>query len=532
MADFVISSVPGAQPPQPQPAQPTGEQWQITSMPEQSLTMGQVASQAVRNLPGSAAQFARDIAQPVLHPIETAKNVAELGTGLVQLAIPGEQGNEETARAVGQFFADRYGGIENIKRTLATDPVGFAADISTVLTGGGAAAVRAGGLAGRAGRVAQAAGRAVDPLAGATRAAGAVARPVGRGVSEVVGAIGTHTSGEPIRVAARAGFEGGQAGADFRAGMRRPPNVEELAASARQGLSAIRARGGAAYRSGMADLAKDKTVLSFDDIDKALSDSVRVKTFKGVSIDPTTEGIRNRIFEAVNEWKQLDPAEFHTPEGMDALKQRLGSIMDSTEFNSPERVVARQAYNSVKREIAKQAPEYSRIMRGYEEALNQVREIEKTLSLNPGANVDTQLRKLSSAMKQSGTATGRRLDLVKMLQEAGAENLQEKLAGIAMSGIAPEGIGRLVGTASLAGSGAAAAMQGPAILANPALLAALAVQSPRAVGEVVHAGGRLAGTVAPVARAIPQGTGLAAFQAGRVGTEDRRRRLAAQLAGQ
>jgi len=62
----------------------------------------------------------------------------------VYLALPwwlGISPEEAPAwEATKQFFANRYGGEEELKNTIATDPVGFLTDISTVLTGGGSLA--------------------------------------------------------------------------------------------------------------------------------------------------------------------------------------------------------------------------------------------------------------------------------------------------------------------------------------------------------------------------------------------------------
>ena len=78
----------------------------------------------------SGTQFFKDLYQVVRHPIETVKSIGALGHSIINLIRPGEQGNEELSKMVGQYFVDRYGGIENIKKTFRTDPVGFAADLS------------------------------------------------------------------------------------------------------------------------------------------------------------------------------------------------------------------------------------------------------------------------------------------------------------------------------------------------------------------------------------------------------------------
>ena len=71
---------------------------------EKSLSGGEVLKQAVSNIPSSAAQLASDITMPFRHPVQTAQSLTSLGKGIYQLATPGEQPDEATAKAVGQFF--------------------------------------------------------------------------------------------------------------------------------------------------------------------------------------------------------------------------------------------------------------------------------------------------------------------------------------------------------------------------------------------------------------------------------------------
>ena len=91
------------------------------SVDEMSLL--EAGQTSISNIPSSAAQYGSDISEAVMHPIKTAKSIYELGKGAVQLVIPGEQGNEELARGVGKFFAERYGTVESIKKTIANDPI-------------------------------------------------------------------------------------------------------------------------------------------------------------------------------------------------------------------------------------------------------------------------------------------------------------------------------------------------------------------------------------------------------------------------
>ena len=93
--------------------------------------------QALENLPSSTVQLAKDVVQPIISPIDFLKSTYSLGKGVIELTIPGEQPDEKTAKAVGQYLANRYGGLENIRDTFAQDPAGLLADAAILLRGGG-----------------------------------------------------------------------------------------------------------------------------------------------------------------------------------------------------------------------------------------------------------------------------------------------------------------------------------------------------------------------------------------------------------
>ena len=96
-----------------------------------AASAGDIGAQALTNIPSSAARFGRDILGVVSDPVGTAKTLGKVGIGTAQKLVP-EQEYKGHANAVGQFFADHYGGMENLKRTIAEDPVGFLSDAATV----------------------------------------------------------------------------------------------------------------------------------------------------------------------------------------------------------------------------------------------------------------------------------------------------------------------------------------------------------------------------------------------------------------
>lgn len=485
---------------------------------------GSFIGNTLSNIPGSAVEFGKNVAQPFVHPIDTAKSISDIGLGILELAekngipgtkyIPGpflahtlakkagivDEGHEDSAKAVGQFYANRYGSVGAVKDTIEKDPVGFLADLAAVLSGGELALGRAPGVLGQAGRAAGAAGRALDPLSIAGKAAGAVL-PKALGVTTGVGE-------DAIKTAFRTGQEGGEAGKAFRENLTGAADIREVVDDAKAAVNQLRIDRGNAYRKAMADLGANDKVLDFDKIDQAVSKVEGVQSYKGQDLSPTTLKIREAITEAVEGWKKLDPKEFHTPEGLDALKKKIGNIRDSTQFGTPERVVADSVYKGIRKTIIEEAPEYGKAMAAYEQASDLIQEIEKTLSTRPGTNIDTTLRKLQSVLRNNvNTNYGRRAELIEFLSRAGAPNLMAKLAGQALSSGTPRGFG------AVAAAHEGAAGLGAYILGHPGVALGLGgtvlASSPKVVGALAHGAGI-------VGRLPVRTLGRSAFQAGRL----------------
>lgn len=127
------------------------------------------------NLLESGGRFIGDIANTVLHPIDTAKGLA------TAVAHP-----IDTAKAIGGGLKDRYGSLDAIGNTLYEDPVGAAADASTLLLGGGGALRTLGRVANapratQTGRLLTTASNATNPMRAVTAPIHGVAREMGIG---------------------------------------------------------------------------------------------------------------------------------------------------------------------------------------------------------------------------------------------------------------------------------------------------------------------------------------------------------------
>lgn len=290
-------------------------------------------------------------------------------------------------------------------------------------------------------------------------------------ISNAIGGL-TGAGAETFKNAYRAGKQGGT---DFLDNMRGNAGMSDVVDSVKNALANMRVERGNQYRSGMVDISKDKAIIDFAPIDQAVSSLQKMGSYKGQVINKNAAGTVDEISGVVNQWKGLDPAEFHTPEGLDALKKAIGDVRDATQFGSPGRKAADTAYNAVKDEINKQAPTYAKVMKDYGQASDELTQIEKAFSVNPKASVDTSLRKLQSLMRNNAnTNYGNRLELAKTLESNGAEILPG-LAGQAASTWTPRGL-QALGATGIAGASTMA----------PGTAVMLPFMSPRLMGEAAY----------------------------------------------
>ena len=142
-----------------------------------SYSLAEVPLEAGKNLPASAGQFVGGVVQAVVSPLQTLTSLLDMGAGALRNTLPkpvvsfidkfdsdpeAAQRASNVATAVGGMYKDRYGSYEAIKRTFAEDPVGAAGDLSTLLTGGGAAAGKLGAT--QAGAAMSRAGNVINPM--------------------------------------------------------------------------------------------------------------------------------------------------------------------------------------------------------------------------------------------------------------------------------------------------------------------------------------------------------------------------------
>ncbi len=464
------------------------------------LSLGEVASQAIGNLPKSALKYAEDLVTPITDPVGTAKGLYSFTAGLIQLAIPGEQADEKTVKAVGDYFANRYGSLEAFKLAVAEDPVGVVGDVATVLTGGGMLAARAPGMVGKAGAALEEAGRKIDPLAVAGNTLQAAGGVVTEGVPAAIG-MTTGAGGESIQQAFTAGRVGGETDRRFVENLR---GQEEPGAIVQDGIAALRRLKETKQNKFVTSreaLNLEKMPVDFDALAEKINEFAEKFNFEGVSeLSELGQSKLAKVQSLVSDW-QRSPA-LHNAKGLDILKRRIDNEYPAGINPGDEAVVVAQARDIIKKEITDQVPEYSKVMQPYEEATRLERELQRALSLSDKASADTALRKLQSVMRNNVNANfGNRLKLVERLEEAGDYFLLPRIAGQALSSPTPRGLQAVTATGT-----------GITGMTNPGTLAALPLFSPRAMGEVSRVAGMTRGQLDRAFDALPKRDNLSPQQ--------------------
>ena len=468
------------------------QQVQVESQPEDRSVLGAVA-EGVTNLPSSVYQLGADTVEALASPVQTLTTLQKLARGIVQKVVPEpiveflgrDETGDQVADAVGQYYANKYGSEQAFLEAVATDPASILADASTVLMGGGGILSKIPALQ-QVGTKTAALGQAIEPISATTKA---VAPVVGSTAQAISGTL-TGTGTEPLKQAFRAGEAGGTKSDLFTSNLRGTANPTDIVDTARQALTDMRMRASENYKLNMAEVSKDATVLDLSDTFNAIQNSFnKFAAFKGQIKNESVAAALKAVQAKVDDWAKLDPAEFHTPEGLDQLKQSVGEIlMGLPAENRTAYAAVKNVYDEIKKSVAKQAPDYAKAMDDYSKSSDLLFEMERALSLGNNKSADSALRKLSSIMRNNvNTNYGERLRLGSMLDEASGGTLFPMIAGQQMSSWAPRGLQSATTTLG--------SYQAYNLAGAPAAVTTALASSPRIAGEVAHAMGQASGAV-------------------------------------
>lgn len=468
----------------------------------------------IKNAPGSAVELGKNIYTAVTHPIETAKTVGKTALGGVEKLIPGEQGHEEYANAIGNMFAERYGGMDNLRKTMTQDPIGFLADASTLLSGVGALP--------KMGAVAEA-GRAIEPTGAIARGAAKVGKPV----LKKTGEYATEFLGKSTGAGAGAVEQALKGGTEFTEAMRGKVSEADVLETAQNALQDVKNQRSQAYQTKLAEIGKQTQTLDIAPVKKSLDNFLNAwhikrtnKPIKAGAHGAAPEGLdfkrsvmakdsktQNEVLQMVDLIENWDD---FSPIGVDVLKRNLDDFYTET---GKGRAIAAGLKNETRKVLSDNVPGYADMTAEYAKTSKLTKDIEKALSLSKNTGADTSIRKISQIMRENFTY---RRDLVKQLENMTGADIQSAVAGIQLNRLTPKGLQGVLTTSAITGALA---------MIHPQLLPALVVSSPRLVGEFLNMLGNTSRQIkkigtkaqqAGVGRAVSVPVRQTAFQAGRI----------------
>lgn len=466
---------------------------------------------SIPNVPASGMNYIKNIASAIIPKKESyyvpggeaARGLGNLAIGGIQKLIPGEQSKEPYAEAVGQFYKKRYGGGENVKNTFINDPVGFGADVSTLLSLGGTGVSAAGRLLKpttkatammpatanippgapaqmstleKIGSEMKQVGNVIEPTNLAVKAITPPIKVVGSVASQIWGRLLTGAGSEAIETA----FKGNP---DFVNAMRGNIPREDVIGNAKDALNKMNIDRSYKYQQALEKIPNTKPL----DITPIRSHFIDMLNRFKVKYDQNTGGLDfsrsriikgseqnelNEIFNVMKDWGSR-PDDL-LPKNVDTLKQILGEYYSD---NSNIRAIVSSTYNKARGVLVNNVPGYGRMVSDYETSIKTTNEIKKALSLSDRAMADTALRKLMSTMRENFEF---RRDLLKQLEDTSGKDLSGQIAGLTMQSYIPKGlIGKGVDIGLLTGLLFTHKF-------SPTLGAVLLSSSPRVAGEFLN----------------------------------------------
>ncbi len=475
------------------------------SIPQQ---VGESVKKTIGNIPRSAGEMVGGLYQAVRHPVDTATALGKTAMGGVSKLYGGGSENEQYWDAMTNFFKERYGGLDNLKNTIETDPVGFAADISTFLGGAGLATKV--GTAGKMGQGLIKAGRAIDPLTLGMKGIQAAGKVGAKGLTELTGL----TTGAGAAAAKEAVKSAGTK--PFTNAMRGATEQHDILTDLHKGMAAIREERRVNYQNRLKSISANTEELDITPIQKKLDDLLQeynIKTigdqegkvsydFSRSKLDKTEVGKIESVINDVKDWgTQVGD---NTPIMLDTLKQRLDDFYSQSKNSSS---FVQRLKGTIKDVITKEVPAYADMTKEYSRLSDDIKSLETALSLKDKNSVNTALSKLTNAMKQNNQY---RLNLIGKLQEYTGRDVLSELAGLQFNPLFPQqgGFGRVITGMGFLAGGAVAGI-------DPAFAALLSLGSPRVVGEFLNVLGIAKKGLSAVQKATPPLTGNILYQAGR-----------------
>lgn len=407
--------------------------------------------------------------------------------------------NEEAAGAIGQYFADRYGGLDKAKQTLINDPSGFLLDLSTVFDGVGGALGTVGkvskiGALTDAGKVVSKAGEVTNPISmaatGVTKAAKTATNLAGKAGAEVLGL----TTGAGPNVIKEAFSNTSPELASF---MRGKSSKSALVDTAEAGLQGLKDSRSAEYQSKLAEIGKNVKSIDISPVNAELDNQLNKFSIsngpdgsldfsKSYVPDSKDATVVQGIVDTIKDWGS--DAGDRTPIGLDKLKRRIDSFYSDS---SNVRAFTQGIKSSISKLLEKEVPGYSEMTKSYRKASDFINEFQEVTKVGGNAAKESAITKLAQGLKEDKEL---RTSVIKEFESKVGKDITGPIAGAALNSWVPRSLAN-----KLLAGGAIGTISPLGILG---IAVSLTSFSPRVVGELVRGLGVGAKKVEDVVKAI------------------------------
>ena len=464
------------------------------SMPNETISN---RTYALSEVPGAMLSNLGSSVKGVVKPFfeaETYKNIGELMARLTSADYAERMSSlSNFGSGVLDMLSKRYGGWDEVKRTMAEDPAGVVQDLATFFTAGGAAASKVGPVA-NIGQKMMGIGAAMDPISMASTAVGKTIAPIARGTATNLLGVSTGKGKLPITDA----MSGDPL---FKKALRGEIVAEEIVSQTRGALESIANQRGIDYRTQLAHIRANRgvtldlsapnrefqSILKTHNVDPIMDPSGSKMVgldFKNSPLLKDSESQRNLkdIMDVLNNSAD-NPAFFASPEGYDILKKQLFGIVFDARNRSirgvaeagPGLAAVENVAHSVRNELTSKVPGYKEMVKKYEETTDLIRQAQKATITRDKNDINGTISKLNNAMREDDDF--RRL-IIKEVEEKTGTNISALVSGRMMSPWTPSGlIGKELGVGAVIGG---------VIFQNPAFIPMVATASPRIVAETLH----------------------------------------------
>ncbi|PZM81842.1 hypothetical protein DLH72_05080, partial [Candidatus Gracilibacteria bacterium] len=448
----------------------------------------------VANLPGDGLEFVGEVGDIVAHPLDTISSASSIaGAGLSKIGVLEDTEERKAIReGISQTIDENFGTVDRFLETINKNPI----DTLTSIFGGLSLAKgglnKASNLANKmnytktaenitniANKLDKVQDIAIAPVRLQNKLALKGVSKATDGIGELSASVLGMTTGKGKDTIKNAFKYGGDI--DYQKALRGELTQEDILEKAKKAFETIKEQRKEVYGLDYEKLKQNKNLLDLSDIKEGLKqylDDMKVGLIPdeagGYKIDFSSSTItqansQKQIIEMVDDiidWKNT------TPEGLDILKQRLQDRWLGGEGTAKSDNLSTFLSNKVKEKIVAEVPEYAEMTRKYEFLTNELKEIDKVLSLSDKKSKMTALTRLNQTLKGN---TAFRKEMLEKLEDLAGVNLKSAIAGANLSELTPNGLMATIGTAGI-GYGLATAF-------TPTGIVGLATMSPRVIGE-------------------------------------------------